>query len=31
VDRVVFALPPAPRDELLPILDQCAELARKVG
>jgi len=29
-DRVVFGLPPAPRDELLPILDRCAE-ARDAG
>jgi len=31
VDRVVFGLPPAPRDELLPVLDRCAELARGEG
>ena len=31
VDRIVYALPPAPRDEILPILDRCAELARKAG
>ena len=27
VDRVVFGLPPVARDEMLPILDRCAELA----
>ena len=31
VDRVVFGLPPAPRDEILPLLDHCAELARNPG
>jgi len=31
VARVVFGLPPAPRDEILPILDACAEVARAVG
>jgi len=31
VDRSVFGLPSAPRDEVLPLLDRCAELARKLG
>jgi probable F420-dependent oxidoreductase len=30
VARVVFGLPPAPGDEVLPILDRCAALARGV-
>jgi probable F420-dependent oxidoreductase len=31
VDRVVFGLPSAPRDELLPLLDRCAAVAREIG
>ena len=29
--RVVFGLPSAARDEILPLLDRCAELKNKVG
>jgi probable F420-dependent oxidoreductase len=29
VRRVVFSLPPAPKQTVLPVLDQCAELARR--
>ena len=29
VDRLLFHLPPAPRDEVMPLLEQRAELARK--
>ena len=29
IDRIVFGLPPASRDEILPILDVCNELTRK--
>jgi probable F420-dependent oxidoreductase len=31
VDRVVFALPSAPADKVLPLLDRYAEVARQVG
>lgn len=31
ISRAVFGLPPAARDEVLPLLDRCAELMRKVG
>ena len=31
VSRVVFGLPPAAHDEILPLLDRCAELKNKVG
>ena len=31
VDRAVFGLPPSPRDDLLPVLDRCAEVAKAVG
>ncbi len=31
VSRVVFGLPSAARDEILPLLDRCAELKNKVG
>ena len=31
VSRVVFGLPPAARDEILPLLDRCAELENKIG
>jgi probable F420-dependent oxidoreductase len=31
VDRVVFGLPSTPRDELLPLLERCAAVAREVG
>ena len=27
IDRALFALPPAPRDEVLPVLDNCASVA----
>jgi hypothetical protein len=29
--RVIFALPPAKRDQVLPILDTCAAVAKRVG
>ena len=28
LDRVVFGLPPAKADEVLPVMDACAEIAR---
>jgi alkanesulfonate monooxygenase SsuD/methylene tetrahydromethanopterin reductase-like flavin-dependent oxidoreductase (luciferase family) len=31
VARVVFSLPPAKADEVLPVLDRCAALLRRVG
>ena len=31
VDRVLFILPPAPADVVLPLLDRYAEVARQVG
>jgi probable F420-dependent oxidoreductase len=31
VDRVVFGLPPAARDEILPVLDRCAEVKAKLA
>ena len=31
VERLLFHLPPAPRDEVLPLLEQRAELARQHG
>ena len=31
VERLLFHLPPAPRDEVLPLLDQRAELVRQYG
>ncbi len=31
ISRVVFGLPPAARDEILPLLDRCAELKNKVS
>ncbi|HYA35126.1 MAG TPA: LLM class F420-dependent oxidoreductase [Candidatus Binataceae bacterium] len=30
-ERIVFALPPAPRDKVLPLLDKYATLAQKIG
>ena len=31
VDRVVFGLPPVPAGDLLPFLDQAAEIAQRLG
>jgi probable F420-dependent oxidoreductase len=31
VDRIVFGLPPTARDDLLPIVDRCAQVASKLG
>jgi hypothetical protein len=31
VARVIFNLPPAKADEVLPVLDRCAQLIRKAG
>jgi probable F420-dependent oxidoreductase len=31
VDRAVFGLPPAPRDDILPVLDRCAAVMKQVG
>jgi probable F420-dependent oxidoreductase len=31
VEHFIFGLPPAPRDTILPLLDQCADVVRQVG